>query len=300
LQIEFSMARFLKILGIFLAPPASAIGIYLAFEKYWALGSQDAKVGLLILGFYSGFFLICAIVQEFRYSRKTRFAESQHLIHKVFEKCLEGASQQINSEKEINQCSKLICNYLAHAFSLIAGIRCSVCIKVLDSNPAEIVDGRARISVSTLCRDEASEDRGKSGSGGIVHWLDQNADFLDMFETINKPKGGTYFANNLPGKYNYINTSFDMYGRKPTDIPIPFIRSVIRNFTWDLPYKSTIGAVIYPSEPSPSVDKLVGFICVDSRSLRAFSRRYDIELLRSISGTLYPMMYKWTEVIANN
>jgi hypothetical protein len=294
------MTNFLRILGIFLSPPAAAFGIYFAFKKYWDVGSQDAKVGLLILGLYSGFFLICAIAQELRYSRKTRYAESSHLIHKVFDKCLEGASQQIKSEKEIQQCSELICNYLAHTFSIITGIRCSTCIKVLDSNPKENIDGKVKISVSTFCRDEASEDRGKSDPEGAAHWLDQNSDFLDMFKTIDKPKGGTYFANNLPSKYNYTNTSFDIYGGKPKDIPIPIIRGFTRNITWSLPYKSTIGAVIYPIIPSTKDDRLIGFLCVDSGSRRAFRKRYDIELIRAISGALYPMMYKWTEVVTNN
>jgi hypothetical protein len=121
-----------------------------------------------------------------------------------------------------------------------------------------------------------------------------------MFGTINKPNGGTYFAGNLPGKYDYNNTSFDMYGGKPKDIPIPIIRSVVRNITWNLPYKSTIGAVIYPSEPSPDIDKLIGFLCVDSRARNAFNKRYDMDLIRAASSSLYPMMYKWTEIVGNN
>jgi len=141
--------------------------------------------------------------------------------------------------------------------------------------------------------------QGKADPEGAVHWLDQNSDFLDMFETINKPKGGTYFANNLPSKYNYSNTSFDMYGGKPRDIQIPLIRGIIRNITWSLPYKSTTGAVIYPIEPSPQIDKLIGFLCIDSGARKVFNKRYDTEFIRDVAGALYPMMYKWSEVVAN-
>jgi hypothetical protein len=292
------MAKALTTLALFIGPPASAFGIYGALEKYWKLGSPDAKVGLIILGVFSGFFLICSIVQEFRYSRKTRYAESLPLIGMVYERCIEGASPQIGSEKEIRQCTQLICNYLASALSIITGTRCSVCIKVLDSSPAQIVDGSSRISVSTLCRDEASRERGKGDFKGEVHWLDQNSDFLDMFETINKPNGGTYFANNLPSRYDYRNTSFNTYGGKPKDISVPIVRTVVRNLTWTLPYKSTIGSVIYPMEPSATVDRLVGFLCVDSNSRRSFSKRYDVGLVRAVSGALHPMMYKWTEIVA--
>lgn len=294
------MAKVLTILATFLGPPASAIGIYIAVEKYWGLGSSDAKVGLIILGAYAGFFMICAIVQEFRYSRKTRYAESQHLIHRVFEQCQEGASKRINSETEINQSLQLICNQISTAYSIITGTRCSVCIKVLDGNPSEIIDGNSKISVSTLCRDDTSKERGKNDPEESVNWLDHNSDFLEMFETINKPRGGTYFVNNLIGKYDYRNTSFESYGGKPKEVPIPLIRYVIRNLTWNLPYKSTIGAVIYPVEPTPQLDRLIGFLCIDSGSRGAFNKRYDLELLRAFSSALHPMMYKWTEVIDNN
>lgn len=283
-------------ISIFLGAPASAFGIIFAFDKYWTVSSQDGRVGLVLLAVFAGVFLVCSVVQEFRYSRKTRYAESLPMIYTVLGSCSDGA---VNAPTETNPAHitervRDICNKLSDAFSIITGTRCAVCVKILEFGPDSIIENTSRPVTSTLCRDYVSNQK-RAYRDERPHWLDLNTDFDEMFKTIDRPGGGVFFENNLSSLFNYNNTSFETCGGPPKDVRLLFARSIIRRLTWNLPYISTIGAVIFPMAPSRD-DRLVGFLCVDSSSRNNFRKRYDIELLRSISGALYPIMLRWTEL----
>ena len=283
-------------LSVFIGIPASLFGINFAVKSYWNVSSKDGRVGLVILALFAIGFLICAVIQEFRYSRKTRYAESLPTIYAILGSCLEGGikSPNINDPDIITEKVNDICNKLADAFSTITGTRCAVCIKILEFGPGNIVQNSARPVASTLCRDYVSAQK-RAHRDERPHWLDLNTDFDEMFKTIDRPGGGIFFENYLPSLFNYNNTSFESCGGPPKDVRLPFVRSVARRKSWSLPYISTIGAVIFPTKPD-SDDRLVGFLCIDSSSRNNFRKRYDIDLLRTISGALYPMMLRWTEL----
>ena len=273
---------------------ASIATLIFSFEKFYEPASKDARFGLLLLAIFSGCLLLFIIVQEYRFSRKARYAEALAYLHQACQLCQEGALNEFPEEHHISNQAKLVCNQLSTAFSLITGTRCSVCIKVLNREPIKLNEGIRDIAVSTLCRDENSKDRQTRGKV-VIHSLDKNTDFLEIFKNLEKPLGGVFICNNLPARHEYNNTSFDYYD-KLKEVPIPIIRTLVRRILWPLPYKSTVGAAIYPMNPSEN-DKFVGFLFVDSRSRNVFCKRYDVSMVRSISSALHPMIMKWTEII---
>jgi len=274
---------------------ASILTIIFAFDRFYGSVSHDARFGMSLLAAFAVFFLVFAVAQEYRFSRKARYAEAMIYVHQTYRLCLQGTSESFSTEKEIANIATQICDQLSQAFGLITGARCSVCVKVLDQMP-DYSDGEdPRISVSTLCRDTASIRR-QVKTADIIHWLEKNTDFFEIFETIDRPHGGTYFNGNLTKLHDYNNTSFESYS-KPKNVPIPLLRGVVRSLFWPLPYKSTVGAAIYPLDAAQN-DSLAGFLFVDCASRSVFSRRYDIDLMRYISAALHPMMMKWSVIVS--
>lgn len=92
----------------------------------------------------------------------------------------------------------------------------------------------------------------------------------------------------------YKNSSFQVYGL-PFDVPVPMIADIVRNITWKLPYRSSIVAPITPS-PQQAISAehaLSGYLCVDSRSLGAFRRRFDIDVVTGVANCLYHVVHRY-------
>ena len=269
---------------------SSLVTLYLAYLYFYRQATVDARFGLAFLGILWIIFIFSIIWQEYRYAKKTRYAEAMLFFDSIYKDCQLGASESINTEKELHLLMQRICNALASAYGMITGTRCSTCVKFL----RESESGPIRVYVNTALRDRYSEGKRSVKGDTITHWLDANSDFEDIFENFNKPNGKVFFENDLPKRSDYKNTSFQLYGY-PKDIRIPILRDIVRNLTWKLPYKSTIVAAIYPSDDLPN-KKLVGFLCVDSPSRNVFWERYDTNIMESIGSSLHPTLNKWCEI----
>lgn len=273
----------------------SILSIAAGYYLFYGDQGPVAQSGMFLMTVIALIFIFAAIFQEFRYSRKARYSEALHDIYTVFDYCMRGVSPN-KSADEIRNYAHRVCDALANAFSLITGTRCAACIKVINEWPQ--VPEETRYSVDTLCRD-ANSEKSRSHHSEVVHYLDQNTDYLYMFKNMDKPEGGTFISNHLSGTPEYINSSFDVYKKQPISVDMPIVKNILRHFSWPLPYQSTIGAVIYPFIPEGE-DQLVGFVCVDSPSRYVFKKRYDLKLLREVSGMLYPMMNRWCDLINRN
>jgi hypothetical protein len=287
----------IKKLSVYFGLAASIAAIAVAYRTFVSELHPDGQLGLIILAFYAIIFLIIAIVQEYRFGHKARYAEAFYYFKNAYYFCLKGATEKPRNETNICLIAQQICDQISSGFGVITGTKCSVCIKILDKN---FKKGRkVEIAVSTLCRDAASTHHRSTSNNSIVHWLDKNSDYLEMFDSFNKPMAGIFFNNNLPNKLDYANTSFEIYG-KPKNVEIPFFRYFVRNFYWPLPYKSTIGAAIYPmidKETPKDTARLLGFLCIDSASRGVFWKRYDTKILRSLAIHLYPLISRWYDII---
>lgn len=275
-----------------LALIASALTIIFGWSRLTGQSTPDAKFSI---GLISSFFVILAVLlvtQEFRYSRKARYAEALEYLNHIALEIKTCAVKDPVSTCEMKNVCAVVVDQLANIFSLVTATRCSTCIKLI-----ELPHGNElHLQVVTLCRDRISRER-EDRSSTLEHWVHQNTDFEQLFDNAGTPRGDVFFANNLPGKRDYKNSSFAIRGT-PTNVGVPIIGDIVRNFTWTLPYKSTIVVPIRPQyDPQKREKSLVGYLCVDSRSRGAFRRRYDIDVIGGIAICLYDLVEGYREQV---
>lgn len=267
---------------------ASLITIVMGVKGFWDPMSRDGRVGLVFFGLLSFLLLGFVAVQEYRFSRKARYAEALNQIHLIYSICsLRSATKALVGDFQN------ICDHLAQAYGLITGTRCSACLKILNQKMDESQVAEPRPFVTTLCRDANSIPSRQFSDDEITHWLDENTDFEMIFRNLGKPMGRAFLSNNLCRRAGYRNTSFTLYGGEPGYLTIPYLDLLVRYSTWPLPYKSTIVSPILAPGSEGSKPHLLGSLCVDSRSRGVFRERYDIEMMCSIAGALYPLLDQW-------
>lgn len=282
-----------------------AASVVTIFSFLGSIKNGDARWGMGFLACFALIFLGYARAQETRFWRKARYAEVSDKFRLVYSLCVHGAQTEFKERETVRLIARDICNQLAEAFRSITGERCSACIKVLDEVPAS--GESISVCVHTLCRDSNSENR--DGEPNMEHQLDRNTDFLEIFRSAGMPMRSAFFDRDLPARYDYQNTSFDLYGGPPKDIHIWGLRALVRRWTWNLPYKSTMVTAILPMKRPTMPDKgptlpekerfpnLVGFLCVDSPRRKTFRKRYDLEWTQDIGKALHPLISKWTEIV---
>lgn len=276
----------------FIGVAASIFTIVETIHHFYKPASPDGRIGLYILGAYSLFFFLYAVVS----SRKGGYAEALQHLHLPYHFCLSSVlnTQGTQTESEIRSVGEKICNQLASAFSIITGTVCSVCIKIIDQMPEDITKENPNLSVSTWCRDDTSTTE-RHYKTEITNWLNRNTDFIRIFRNLDSPQKRIFFCNNLPWLPSYINTSFEIHGEpKNSIIPGGIARMI---WGWPLLYRSTIVAAIYPIKPLPE-DRLAGYLCVDSPLPWVFRKRFDGKIMNSIAAGLYPLVTKWLLMVS--
>jgi hypothetical protein len=224
--------------------------------------------------------------REFRYSRKARYAEIICDLNQIFFDIQAAASRPNISQAEIVLTCQKVVDTLSRLLSLITATHVSACVKMIDGIPSR----DARWKVITLCRDPMSA---KVRNNSADLWIDQNTAFEDVLNLAGSPNR-CFFANYLPWLRGYKNSSFG--SNKPYEIPIPMIGDIVRNATWTLPYRSTIVAPITPSaqQASDTQHRFSGYLCVDSRSLGVFRRRFDEDIVVGVANCLYELAHRYS------
>jgi hypothetical protein len=230
-------------------------------------------------------------------SRKERYAEITPLLGQILADLTKyECISEISNRNDIEGMCKSITNRVAAVFSIVAGKRCSACIKTLVA-----VEMQERPRVATLCRDDSSQDREQGVSpldawieeqldpDTVVHWVDENSAFRAVLENP-RTERRCYFSNDLPAESEYTNTSFAIYGY-PSD------REGRRNLDWPLPYRSTIVAPIGRVDHSGQGFSLVGFLAVDSHFRYVFDRYSDVQLLSGIGAGLHNLVLRYQRLI---
>ncbi|MCE9629081.1 MAG: hypothetical protein K8Q91_03750 [Candidatus Vogelbacteria bacterium] len=252
-----------------------------AVGAVWAKSQPDARIGIFFLGLLAVLFFIVMVYQQFRYSRKARYVESLQMLTAAFLDAQDASPEAMANSEPITS----ITNLIAEAFTVLTGTQCAACVKFVQPT-AESSD----LEFVTLCRSTHSKDR-DAAHGRVRHSLQKNSALLWIFEHVGQPEMEVFFEDDLPGRPHYENTSFEVYGKPKEDRPM-FLNPLRRRMTWRLPYQSVILSPIVP-RLSGEKEKIVGFLAVDSRSRKAFYRRYDIQLVRSLAAALHPLVYEW-------
>jgi hypothetical protein len=279
-----------------------ALAAIIGFFKLCFHGSVTTGIGPLT--FVCGLavlFLGDNILLRLRWVRMSKYGQVLPIINASFAKIHDLWKQEKLSSYAIELSCSSFCTLLAHAFSTIAGTPCSVCIKVITALKQE--GQQERLAVITMARDEfSSQDRG-SGKGDVVHWVDENTDFSQIFSKIGMRSGRYFFSNQLPFLREYQNTSFNIEDRKGNhslpDFSVMNLWSVLKRYwRWTLPYKSTIVVPICPGiADKRNRDNLVGYICVDATKLLVFRKLYDVDLLSGAADGLHNTISRYIELV---
>ncbi len=216
--------------------------------------------------------------REFAYSRKARYAEAMASMHQAVHS-LRDASESIEQGNK-DSARKEICQTLSdvqQAFSLISGVSCRACIKTLAYDT-----GENKASTDTFLR--AKGTTVKAGKDDEAR-IDKNTDFKMLFEY----KMPVYFSNNLGKENPYLNSNW------PDD-------NDERNSFLKLRKYDYISTIVWPirAKEHDEHPEIIGFLCVDSRTRGAFSRRYDIDTGAIIADTLYQILKRYREKFVLN
>jgi hypothetical protein len=291
------MKRFWSYVSPWIGGAASVITIYLTWHQCSDVTSPAGRTMLIALLFLIVFLLALLGIQQFNFGRKCRYAEIVSSLNQVYSEvqaltmrtCANGPAV---TPDEIRLGCTAIVNILASLLSLVTGTRCAVCIKVMELGDAA---NAPRPKVVTLCRDQISTERTK---GDDEHWVDQNTDFEELLKGVGTPLT-CFYRNYLPWLHGYKNTSFKTYGQ-PMDLSFPVVGSLLRSLMWTLPYRSTIVAPIASPDQNNDERRLSGYLCVDSRSMGVFRRRFDVDVVTGIANNLHQVVHHLMRGLADN
>lgn len=182
-----------------------------------------------------------------------------------------------------------LCTTMADVFKEITDSDCSICIKIVKFSKNS--EKKTDYEVYTLCRDRNHIDsRNLPALENVKHIIEKNTDFNNILINLDNRKGKYFFSNNLPARYEYQNTSFEVYGKIPPDLSYEE-----RYEQWTLPYKSTIITPICPNiAEERTQEKILGFFCVDSEKIDIFNEDYDPNILIGISDAIYNLIKIFT------
>jgi hypothetical protein len=245
---------------------------------------------ILLIAFvtYSVILLIFLIYFTFTYSRKARYAEATKCMHTALHAARDAYhyldwcrskdhDDVVFDENRLCMYMKTVLTSISEAFSIVAGVKCRVSIKVLGQNTDN------QLYVRTLARDEVSQTQcdKRDLSESNKHLVTKNTDFHLITEGLSD----YFFEGDLEHYPNYMNTSIDEHDG-------------LRGQKWSLPYKSTI---VWPiryvfnrherdDSQGNCQEDIYGFLTVDSSSKNAFSERYDVQMGATLADALFPVM----------
>ena len=280
------MASRRKRLVNLLAAAASVITIGLPLASWLSGAPSGGRHGIIILSTLAGLAGILLVWQEFRYSRKAKYAESLDNIRTMLKIVAEHSTTTTQECKNLLQ---LLLAEVAEAFTLSSATRVSAVLKQLVSpNGATLHD----FYVEDICRDPKSSDR--AGRTNTKHWIDRNTGFKRMFEHVGQAEGKFFYSSDLAKDHHFETTSFETYGR-----PVPNKGFLDRTTsTWTLPYRSTLTVpltITTGGQPS-----LAGFLSIDSRARKAFWIRYDLPFLEAVAFLMRPIVDRYQTLAMQN
>ena len=191
----------------------------------------------------------------------------------------------------------LLCNQTAAAFRILTGDEhVGVCIKGIIGKDF-LREQIGSCYAKTLVRDDASRyDRGldpvNAANEPILHYLTdkENTSFSRIIQSIKANSPQPFFCNSLPLLAYYENTSFlnPKYRGRPTKRPGGQFSDEEIIQDWTLPYRACIVFPLLPDHiADKDLDKLEGFLCVDTFKMNVFNAEYDIVLLAGLSDGVY-------------
>jgi hypothetical protein len=246
-------------------------------------------------------FSFCAIIalfiQQLRFERKQRIAESLETLRWAFLDLQDLAADSSPTAEHVRDVCASVVNKLASALTRISRKDCSARVKLVQNDPSPPDKVDLDLSVRTLCRDDSSRDR-EQKTFGVKHGIRKNTDFWALFDQLGMGMSAPdhFFCNNLPKFRGYLNTSIPEghVHRRSIIAPIDWY---YRRKDWVLPYQSTVvfRIAMLREQGSSQHLSIVGFLCVDSNATGVFSQD-DVSLVRSIADCLYRPVARYSQL----
>lgn len=246
------------------------------------------------LSSFSLFLIGYVIFQEYRFSRKARYAEATYSIHSCvhFLRDLHFDLESIQKKVDCKRALSRVITSFANAFSLITGTRCRACIKTLEirnispENFYKISDKKEQVNylfIDTFCRDTVTVS---NNGDEYIHPVISNTDFLELYLDIDKR---FFFCNNIDVYKGAYQNSSAQSGKK-------------------LSYRSTIvwpiRRLVYGQDCGEKAilnqeQDIIGFLCIDSGSRNVFRNNYDIEFGAIVADSLFVFLKSYHNFIEN-
>lgn len=243
-------------------------------------GKKDAPATILAIYIciFSTLLLFLLLRQENRYRREVKYAPATGPMRRAFACVAEASWNLFNGDSSKEAFRLRLRESLQHfsaAFSLITDDTCRASIKLIRLPEAAQI-ALHDIQVFTLCRDDDENGihEGQVKPDRIV----DNTDFKQIFQDA----AAHFFCNDLPSQITkgYRNSHWD--------------ERLIEAGEFD--YRATI---VWPIQRDPSfrVDKqepqeVIGFLCVDTLTVGAFHRVYDVSIGAAFSQALHLALHR--------
>lgn len=167
--------------------------------------SGEAKLALSYLFLLALVFASFSVVQEYRLSRKSRYAETLTQVGSIFNSIEAANFQSAGDTKTATvidfKTIEEVVNELVRVFDLVTATRTASCVKLLWHETRPETRSMEGI-VGTFCRDS---DSGKQRlrEDSLKHWISDNT----AFQNVVTSQANTFFCNDLTRLSGYRNTS---------------------------------------------------------------------------------------------
>lgn len=240
----------------------------------------DAKAGALSALALSLLLLLCLILlawREIAYSRKARYAEALPRVHRTFHLLRDSwyaHHHAHDSQMAVNGQIESALSEFASAMSIVTGVHCRACVKVLYvADPDTRQPGR-EWAVQTFVRD--SHD--PKDSVLSEDWVSENTDFEEL---LWKERSSYFLRNRLPYPgYKNSHWTPEQMERGLMDYAATIV--------W--PIRKRLQGPDQKSGTPHATRGIIGFLCLDTRSRNVFNERYDVELGAAVADTLYVVL----------
>ncbi len=263
------------------------------------LASRPSKevpitVAIVVLGLLVFMFAILFLIEELRWSQKSRYAEATkslhlciHIIRDIFFYLEDETIPDDDRCKDIS----LSLWALAKTFSLLKGVHCRACIKIIECVENGLHGNLSdeeklnMLYVTTFRRDlntERTQEYRLEGDSK-ENTLAGNTDFRKLF--LREDNSERFWIHNdiWKDKKTYQNTRL----AKLNDIKDLGYRSALV-----VPIRKTTQTKYSEQQYSHKQD-ILGFVCIDSMTRGIFNKRYDPEVVALFADALFVLMKLW-------
>jgi len=224
------------------------------------------------------------------------------ITNKAFAKLREAHREDLKTSNPKGLISGLreFCDNLHETFITLNGLQldnpCHVSIKIFiqSSNINYKTPSNVKVKLKTFMRDGRGKgERSNIDGKGIDHFVHENTDYLQIFESAGDATRQRYFmSNDLVNYEGYKNSSFkNHYSGSSVTFKYEQAPENIKEREWPLPYRSVITAPICPGISNPNFKNgtFIGFLCCDYEKKHMFSKE-DAEIVLGFSEGLYDVL----------